>query len=162
MDRVKESIMVLVAEDDPEDRMLIKEAWEEAMLANDMRFVEDGEELTDYLRRLGKYRDPATSPRPGIILLDLNMPRKDGREALSEIKGDPDLKDIPVVVLTTSHTEEDIIASYNLSVAGFIMKPPSFDRLVETIHSIGVYWFDIVQLPPQKNHTPTQSPTATS
>src|SRR3982750_3470141 len=107
-------ITILMADDDADDRELTREASAESRLANDLRFVEDGEELLDYLKRRGRYADPASSPRPGLILLDLNMPRKDGREALEEIKADPELKCIPVVVLTTSKTEEDILRSYGL------------------------------------------------
>src|SRR6185312_13764096 len=100
-------ITILMADDDPDDRELTREAFEESRLANDLRFVEDGVELLDYLKRRGKYEDPASSPRPGLILLDLNMPKKDGREALREIKADPKLKSIRVVILTTSKAEED-------------------------------------------------------
>src|SRR5580704_4574387 len=106
-------ITILMAEDDADDRQLTKEAFEESKLANDLRFVEDGEELLDYLQRRGKYRDPASSPRPGLILLDLNMPRKDGREALEEIKKNPDLRRIRVFVMTTSKAEEDIVRTYD-------------------------------------------------
>src|ERR1043166_7596979 len=95
-------ITILMADDDADDRQLTKEAFEESRIANDLRFVEDGVELMDYLYRRGKYQDPTVSPRPGLILLDLNMPKKDGREALKEIKSDPKLKHIRVVILTTS------------------------------------------------------------
>src|SRR5918912_4632014 len=100
-------ITILLADDDPDDRLLAQEALEENRLANDLHMVDDGEELLDYLYQRGKYADPASSPRPGLILLDLNMPRMDGREALRVLKGDPDLRQIPVVVLTTSQAEED-------------------------------------------------------
>ena len=138
---------LLLADDDPDDRLLAKEALEKSLLANDLRFVEDGEELLDYLRRRGKYADPKKSPRPGLILLDLNMPRKDGREALREIKNDPKLRDIPIVVLTTSKTEEDVARTYNLGVNSYITKPVRFAALVEVMESIGKYWFEIVELP---------------
>src|SRR5438876_744564 len=105
-------IVILMADDDADDREMTREAFEASHLANDLRFVVDGVELMDYLYERGKYSDPERSPRPGIILLDLNMPKKDGREALGEIKGDPKLADIPVVVLTTSKEEEDIHRSY--------------------------------------------------
>ena len=141
-------ITILMADDDPDDRQLTKEAFEEAKLANDLRFVEDGVELLDYLNRRGKYADPATSPRPGIILLDLNMPRKDGREALREIKSDPALRHIPIVVLTTSKAEEDIYRTYDLGVNSFITKPVTFDGLVNVMRTLGTYWFEIVELPP--------------
>jgi CheY-like chemotaxis protein len=140
--------MILMADDDREDCMLAKEALVESRLANDLRFVYDGEELMDYLRRRGRYSPPADSPRPGLVLLDLNMPRMDGREALREIKTDPDLRRIPIVVLTTSKAEEDIIRSYDLGVNSFIVKPVSFEALVETMKTLARYWFKIVELPP--------------
>ena len=142
-----ESITILMADDDPEDRMLAKEAMEMARLANDLHFVEDGEELMDYLYRRGRYADLKDSPRPGLILLDLNMPRKDGREALDEIKADPALRRIPIVVLTTSKAEEDIFRTYDLGASSFITKPVTFDGLVAVMQSIKKYWFDIVKLP---------------
>lgn len=141
-------IVILMAEDDPDDRLLSKEALREAHLANDLRFVVDGEDLMNYLCHLDIYTDPATSPRPGLILLDLNMPKKDGREALAEIKANKDLCRIPVVVLTTSHAEEDILRSYNLGVSGYVTKPVSLMELVEVMSAIGRYWFEIVELPP--------------
>ncbi|MBI2950414.1 MAG: response regulator [Verrucomicrobia bacterium] len=144
-------ITILLADDDPDDRLLTKQALEENRLANDLRFVENGEELLDYLYRLGKYRDPASSPRPGLILLDLNMPKKDGREALEEIKSNPDLRQIPIVILTTSKTEEDIYRSYNLGVNSYIAKPVTFQGLVEVMRTLGKYWFEIVELPPEKH-----------
>ena len=144
-------ITILLADDDPDDRLLAKQALERSRLANDLRFVEDGEELIDYLRRRGRFTDPHTSPRPGLILLDLNMPRKDGREALKEIKNDPRLRDIPVVVLTTSKTDEDIVRTYNLGVNSYITKPVRFSALVSVMRAIGKYWFEIVELPPGHN-----------
>ncbi|HYT60104.1 MAG TPA: response regulator [Haliangiales bacterium] len=140
-------ITLLLADDDPDDRLLAEQALEKSRVANDLRCVEDGEELLDYLRRRGKYADPKESPRPGLILLDLNMPRKDGREALREIKGDPKLRDIPVIVLTTSKAEEDIARSYNLGVNSYITKPVKFSALVDVMKAIGKYWFEIVELP---------------
>jgi len=140
-------ITILMADDDAEDRMLAREALEESRLANDFRYVENGEELLDYLRRRGKYADPAVSPRPGLILLDLNMPRKDGFEALAEIKEDPNLRHIPVVILTTSRAEEDVYRGYDLGVNSFITKPVSFEGLVEAMKTLGRYWFEIVELP---------------
>jgi CheY-like chemotaxis protein len=147
MTQTGRGIVILCAEDDDDDRLLIREAWEEGRLANDLRFVHDGEELMDYLQRRGGWADPADSPRPGLILLDLNMPRKDGREALEEIRGDPDLRRIPVVVLTTSKAEEDILRSYDLGVNSFITKPVTFDSMVETLQTVGRYWFEIVEIP---------------
>ena len=140
-------ITILMADDDADDRMMAKEALEECRLANDLRFVEDGEELMDYLQRRGRYADPASSPRPGLILLDLNMPRKDGREALREIKADPALNCIRVVILTTSKAEEDIYRTYNLSAASYIAKPVTFEGLVDLIRTLGRYWLEIVELP---------------
>ena len=140
-------ITILMADDDPDDRLMTREAFQESRLANDLRFVEDGEELMDYLKRRGKYADPAASPRPGLILLDLNMPRKDGREALRELKADPDLKRIRVIVMTTSNAEEDIARTYDLSAASYIAKPVTFDALVEVVRTLGKYWLEIVELP---------------
>ncbi len=142
-----ESIVILMADDDEDDRMMTKEALEEAQLVNEIRFVEDGEELLDYLYRRGKYSNSEDSPKPGLILLDLNMPRKDGREALEEIKADQLLCQIPVVVLTTSKAEEDICRTYNLGVNSYITKPVSFDGLVHVMKSLAQYWFEIVRLP---------------
>lgn len=140
-------ITILLADDDADDRMMAAEALEESRLANDLRCVADGEQLMDYLHRRGKYADPVESPRPGLILLDLNMPRKDGREALEEIKADANLKQIPVVVLTTSKAEEDIYRTYNLGVNSFITKPVVFESLVDVMKTLGKYWFEIVELP---------------
>jgi CheY-like chemotaxis protein len=150
MEDKAKSITILMADDDEDDRMMTKEAFEEARLVNELRFVEDGEELLDYLNHRGKYSDPAHSPRPGLILLDLNMPRKDGREALRDIKADPDLKQIPIVVLTTSKAEEDIYRSYDLGVNSFITKPVSFEGMVFVISTLAQYWFQIVRLPERK------------
>ena len=123
MSRIAKPITILYADDDAEDRMLVKDAWAENRLANELHFVEDGEELMDYLRRRGQYTHLANQPLPGMVLLDLNMPRKDGREALQEIKADPRLRSIPVVILTTSKAEEDILRAYDLGVNSFILKP---------------------------------------
>ena len=144
MNPLNNPILVLVADDDPEDRMLIGDAFEESRLANSLEFVEDGEELLDYLHRRNGYSDPSSSPRPGLILLDLNMPRKDGREALKEIKSDPDLRQIPIVVMTNSKVEEDILRSYNLGVNSFITKPVTFEGLVDVVKELSRYWFQIV------------------
>lgn len=145
--RSNKPITILVADDDADDRLMIKDALHENRLANNLNFVEDGEALMDYLHRRGKYKNPETSPRPGLILLDLNMPKKDGREALKEIKGDPELRGIPVVVLTTSKAEEDIYRTYNLGVNSFITKPVAFQSLVAITRDLGRYWFEIVELP---------------
>jgi CheY-like chemotaxis protein len=126
---------------------MAKDAFEEARLLNDLRFVGDGEELMDYLRGQGRYSGEDCAPRPGLVLLDLNMPRKDGREALREIKTDPDLRQIPIVVLTTSKAEEDICRTYDLGVNSFITKPVTFEGLVEVVKSLAWYWLRIVRLP---------------
>jgi CheY-like chemotaxis protein len=140
-----------MADDDADDRLMTREAFEESRLANDLRFVHDGEELLDYLKRRGRYSDPDSSPRPGLILLDLNMPRKDGREALQEIKADPELRRIRVIIMTTSKAEEDIFRTYELSAASYITKPVTFEALVEVIKTLGKYWLEIVELPGDGN-----------
>jgi CheY-like chemotaxis protein len=142
-----ERVEILMADDDPDDRMMAARALHEYRLKNNIRFVEDGEELLDYLHHRGKYAAPASSPRPGLILLDLNMPRKDGREALAEIKADPELRTIPVVVLTTSSAEEDVLRTYGLGVNSYITKPVTFQRLAEVMKVLSIYWFEIVRLP---------------
>jgi CheY-like chemotaxis protein len=140
-------VTILMADDDQEDRMLARDALRESRLLNDLRFVCDGEELLDYLLRRDKFTDPATSPRPGLILLDLNMPRKDGREALKEIKEYASLREIPVVVLTTSKADEDIHRTYQLGVSSYIAKPVTFSGLVDVMRALGSYWFEVVELP---------------
>lgn len=140
-------ITILMADDDPDDCRLTREAFEEARLANDFRVVHDGQELLHYLRQEGKYTDPGSAPQPGLILLDLNMPRMDGRAALAEMKRDPGLKRIPVVVLTTSRADEDIYESYDLGVNSYIVKPVTFESLVDILQTIEKYWFQIVELP---------------
>ena len=149
--KLTKSINLLIADDDPDDRMMTQAALEESYLLNSLYFVENGQDLMDFLKRRGKYTDPATSPRPDLILLDLNMPRKDGREALMEIKADPDLRAVPIIVLTTSKSEEDILKSYDLGVNCFISKPVLFEELINVMRSIGQYWFDIVKLPNVEN-----------
>lgn len=144
MTQLGQPIIILMADDDADDRMLTKEALEESRVLNDLRFVEDGEELMAFLRKQGQYAD---APRPGLILLDLNMPKKDGREALKEIKADAELRRIPVVVMTTSKAEEDIFRSYDLGASSFITKPVTFDRLVELMRTLGQYWVEFVELP---------------
>lgn len=144
-------IMILLAEDDPDDRLMVIEAFEENRLTNDLFIVEDGEMLMDYLYHRGEYANVPNWSLPGLILLDLNMPKKNGREALEEIKTDPDLRRIPVVVLTTSEAEEDICRTYDLGVSSFITKPVSFESLVLVIGTIKKYWFEIVELPLGKN-----------
>jgi len=140
-------LSILIADDDVDDRMMTRDAFKENQLRNDLYFVEDGEMLMNYLNRKGKYSNEEKYPMPGLILLDLNMPKKDGREALKEIKSNPDLKRIPVIVLTTSKAEEDILKSYDLGVNCFITKPVTFQGLVEVTKVLGKYWFEIVELP---------------
>lgn len=141
-------ITILIADDSEDDRLMTREAMTESFLLNELREVEDGEQLMDYLHRRGEYSTEETSPRPGLILLDLNMPRKSGHEALLEIKADPVLRRIPVVVLTTSRAEEDIVRSYELGVSSFISKPVTFQGLVEAMTAFGKYWIEICALPP--------------
>ena len=147
----RQPVPILMAEDDEDDRLLAKDAFNESRLANPLFFVNDGEELIDYLYRRGRYAVAEQFPLPGLILLDLNMPKKDGREALQEIKADAQLRQIPIIVLTTSQEEEDIIRSYSLGVSSFITKPVTFEQLVEVIQCIGRYWFEIVALPKHRH-----------
>lgn len=139
-------ITILMADDDDDDFLLTQKALKQSKLLNQLIRVEDGEELLDYLRCEGSYKGQ-TPVRPGVILLDLNMPKKDGREALKEIKSDPELRNIPVVVFTTSKAQEDIYKSYQLGVNSFITKPVTFSNLINTMTSLGKYWFEIVELP---------------
>jgi CheY-like chemotaxis protein len=143
----RRAITILLADDDEEDLLMTQEALQQSRLGNDLRFAPDGEELMDYLLRRGRYTDPADSPTPGLILLDLNMPKKDGREALAEIKSNPQLRKIPVIVLTTSSAEEDIFRSYDLGVSSFITKPVTFEGLAAAMKVLTEYWFEIVELP---------------
>ena len=143
-------ITILLADDDPDDRQLTRDAFAENRLANMLNTVEDGEELMEYLQRRGRYTNLKDAPLPGLILLDLNMPRKDGREALKEIKADVNLRRIPIVVLTTSKAEEDILRTYDLGVNSYITKPVTFKSLVELIKLLGRYWFEVVELPPDE------------
>jgi CheY-like chemotaxis protein len=143
----KKPVIVLVADDDSEDRMMIQEAFKESHVTHQILFVENGEVLLDYLNQVGQYSNAEKYPRPGLILLDLNMPKKDGREALKEIKESSHLKGIPVVVLTTSKADEDVLRTYNLGVNSFISKPVTFNELVTITRDLGRYWFEIVELP---------------
>ncbi len=143
----KESITILMADDDDEDRLFAEKALKKARLCNELKFVHDGEELMDYLKRRGRFTDPKDSPEPGLILLDLNMPKKDGREVLKEMKADPELKEIPVVVLTTSEAEDDVHNAYGLGANSYISKPVTMDGMVKVMTVIGKYWFEIVKLP---------------
>jgi len=143
-------IVILLADDDEEDRMLTRDALAESGILYEVYCVEDGEELMQYLLRKGKFAHPAKTPRPGLILLDLNMPKKDGREALREIKADPDLRQIPIVVMTTSKAEEDIYRSYDSGASSYISKPVTFTGLVDLMKGLSQYWFEIVDLPGQQ------------
>lgn len=138
---------ILLADDDADDRMLAKEALTESNLKIELDMVEDGEELMDYLNRRGKFKQLKKKSLPGLILLDLNMPRKNGHEALREIKSDPCLCHIPVVVLTTCQTQEEVYRSYNLGVNSFITKPVTFNSFVELMQNLSKYWFEVVSLP---------------
>ena len=139
-------IVILMADDDDDDYLLTKKALAESRLLNEMRRVRDGEELMDYLHRRADFNEE-NAPRPGVILLDLNMPRMDGREALREIKTDEKFRNIPIVVFTTSKAEEDIFKTYQLGVNSFITKPVTFDNLTKVMRALGNYWFEIVELP---------------
>ena len=150
MARNAKAISILVADDDSDDRMLLKEAFEENRIINAVDFVEDGEQLMAYLRREGTYAYLAGRPYPGLVLLDLNMPKRDGREALADMKADAALCRIPVVVLTTSEADEDILRTYGLGVSSFITKPVTFEGLVEITRILARYWIEIVELPPQR------------
>lgn len=142
-----QSLTILIADDDPDDRVLMQDAINEIGFEHQLRFVENGEELLQYLNRSDKFSDPQNSPLPSIILLDLHMPKMDGREALRLIKSNPILRRIPIVVLTTSRAEEDIYRTYDLGVNSFITKPVNFDAMVEIMRTLSKYWFQIVSLP---------------
>ena len=143
----RKPVTILLADDDADDRKLTREAFDESKLANDLRFAEDGVEVFDYLNRRGKFADPASSPWPSLLLLDLNMPRMDGREVLRELKADPRYAGIRAIVMTTSKSEADINSSYLLNAASYITKPVTFDALVEVVKTFGRYWLEIVELP---------------
>lgn len=145
----KNPVTIVIAEDDEDDYILTRDAFAESRLINNLIWVHDGEELLDYLTRHGEYAAPESSPRPALILLDLNMPRMDGREALERIKSDASLRRIPVVVLTTSRAEEDIVRSYDLGVNSFIQKPVSFSDFTQALRLLGAYWLEVVALPPE-------------
>lgn len=147
MSSITKPIVLLFADDDLDDQLLVKEAFAENKLSNKILFVNNGEELLDYLKQRGKFSDPDLSPRPDLILLDLNMPKVDGREALKEIKQDKKLRQIPVIILTTSKAEEDIIRTYDLGVNSYISKPVTFTAMVKIVQTIEAYWFQIVKLP---------------
>ena len=150
MNAVAKTNVIVMADDDADDRLLAKDAFAEACMQGDLHFVEDGEDLLDYLFHRGKYDAAASAPRPRLILLDLNMPKKDGREVLREIRADPDLRRIPVVVLTTSQADTDIAIIYELGANSFITKPVKFDALVKVLKVIDEYWFHTVEIPTAK------------
>jgi CheY-like chemotaxis protein len=140
-------ISILMADDDDDDYLLTKKALKQGKLLNDLVRVKDGEELLQYLRQEGEYAGKDNTKRPGVVLLDLNMPKMDGREALKAIKSDNELRAIPIVVFTTSKAEEDVFRSYQLGVNSFITKPVKFDDLINVMQTLGEYWFEIVELP---------------
>lgn len=144
-----EAATLLLADDDEDDRFLILEGLRESRVLNDVRIVTDGVEVLAYLRREGRWADPADSPRPALVLLDLNMPRMDGRQVLGELKADPALRRIPVVVLTTSRADEDVLRAYDLGANGYVAKPVRFADLVEVLRGLGHFWLQIVELPPE-------------
>lgn len=147
MEKIRKPVTILLAEDDEDDYILIKKGFQNARLSNDLYWVKDGVELLDYLLHRNQYEKKESSPRPWLILLDLNMPRMDGREALKKIKSDPHLKTIPVVILTTSKAEEDILSTYQLGVNSFVRKPVKFEDFIRAVSIIGTYWFELVALP---------------
>jgi CheY-like chemotaxis protein len=144
--QVLNAIDVLLVDDDPGDTLMIREAFEHNKVSNALECVADGVQAMQYLRREGEY---ANASRPDLILLDLNLPRKDGREVLAEIKGDPMLTTIPVVVLTTSHAEEDVLKSYQLHANAYVTKPVDFDRFIEVVRQIDEFFVTVVKLPRQ-------------
>jgi CheY-like chemotaxis protein len=160
MNKHGKPITILMADDEASDCLLVKMAVEKARLHNDLRFVENGVELLDYLHRRGRYSKATNAPRPGMILLDLNMPRKDGREALEEIKADPDLCNIPVVVMTSSKADEDFWRARNLGADMYLVKPVTFETLVNVAKSLGRYWFEIVEMPSATDANPSSTPSS--
>jgi len=141
--------VILLAEDDPGDQELTQRALEQSRIRNELYIVEDGEEALDYLLRRGKYEDPASSPKPDLMLLDLNMPKVDGKRVLQQMRADPNLRRVPVVALTTSRQEQDIISTYDLGVNSYIVKPVNMDQFINAIKVLKDYWFQIVVLPPR-------------
>ena len=137
---------ILIADDDADDRMFLEQAMRQNGYDQEIQFVEDGEELMDYLRRQGRY-NAQNAPWPNMLILDLNMPRKNGFQALFEIKDDPELRRLPIVVMTTSSADEDVVKTYSLGVNSFVTKPFNYNRLVEMVGTLRMYWMDIVKLP---------------
>ncbi|HEY9225265.1 MAG TPA: response regulator [Gemmatimonadaceae bacterium] len=149
LDKNKIPITILICDDDEDDRLLTQQALEGAHISNALRFVEDGEQCLDYLYQRGEFAgETGLAPRPGLILLDLNMPKLDGREVLMAIKSDPALANIPIVILSTSRHDQDMVRSYQLGVNIFISKPVTFTELVGAMNLVGRYWLEIVELPP--------------
>lgn len=147
MSAPKKTLIILMADDDADDRLLAQDAMNESRVLNELHFVENGVQLLSYLRGDDVFSDRNLYPMPGLILLDLNMPKMDGREALAEIKADPRLRRIPVVILTTSKAEVDMVKGYDLGAASYITKPVTFDALVELMRTLGKYWVEFVELP---------------
>jgi len=143
---VGQPVEVLLAEDNPGDARLTEKAFEQGNILNNLHTVEDGVEAMKFLRREGEYQD---RPRPDLVLLDLNMPRKDGWEVLEEIKEDPDLARIPVIVLTSSEAEEDIVKSYELQANAYLTKPVDFQGFLDIVHGFEEFWLSVVKMPPE-------------
>ena len=139
--------IVLMADDDEDDQLLAKSAFRRSGVPMDVRFVKDGVELMDYLRHAGDFTAPESAPRPALVLIDLNMPRKDGREVLAEIRADPELQLLPVIVFTTSHSDHDVRLAYQLGANAYVTKPVSFVELAEMVGALGHYWLELVRLP---------------
>jgi CheY-like chemotaxis protein len=139
-------IEVLLVEDDPGDVLMTREAFEEHKVRNNLSVVSDGADALAFVRREGEFSD---APRPDLILLDLNLPKRDGREVLSELKNDPDLRDIPIVVLTTSSAEADILSSYRLHANAYVTKPVDFERFISVVKQIDDFFVSVVKLPPR-------------
>ncbi len=152
MSKRRKRITILMAEDETDDQILMRRALGESRLLHELYIVKDGEELLDYLYHRRQYSELAIAPRPDLILLDLYLPKIDGKEALQAIKADPKLRRIPIVVLTSSRAEEDIRHSYELGASSYLTKPMTFELLVEAVNTLGDYWFDIVELPPANTH----------
>jgi CheY-like chemotaxis protein len=144
------AVVILLVEDDPGDQELTRRAFEESKIGNDLRIVENGQEALDYLQRRGEYADEKMSPCPSLILLDLNMPKMDGKEFLAQFGSDPNIRRIPVVVLTTSKQDEDVIRSYDLGVNSYISKPVRMEQFIDVIKALESYWFELVLLPPTR------------
>ncbi len=142
--------LILMADDDCDDQLLVEDALKECQTGDAIKFVCNGEELMDYLLQRGDYSAPGSAPLPSLILLDLNMPRKDGREALAEIRRHPDLRRIPVVVFTTSKADTDVNGLYDLGANSFVPKPTAYDALVKIMNALSDYWFGIAELPQPK------------